>query len=735
MLERTNSRIPWAISSMSRRRFTIPERTALLTLVWLALVAVLTPASAAAWKLYEPVGEVVMPPGDANVPRAVEEKDGYAYLLAREGILYTYDLRDLPLRTAFATYNTPIDRQASHGNGNGVVRHGDYLYVFGRNGIQTIDVQDPNRPALLGLKNDLNIYNLVRHENYLIAAGRGKVAVYSIAVPWDPNLLSELDLGSEQLVWSAAVYGSTLYVCNWTSDWQSSYTNTLSVIDFSNPAQLAVLKAISRDDQAYHLRVIGNQLLECTSNQVGLWDLTTPTNPVFWTSQVTGGRVAAVKGDHIITNGAVVRPNGNELPVVATFSPKGGQRDGYPYGSAANASFVFLAQSERILILNAAAPQGKYGGGTGAAEDPYQIWTPEQMNAIGAEPNDWGKHFKLMADLDLSGFDGKNGRPAFHIIAPDTNPTLLYYQGIAFTGTFDGGGHKLSHLTIQGTSYLGLFAELAAASVVHDLGIEDANVTGSGDCIAVLAAEGRGSISHCYSTGVVNATGWAQERAYAVSGLIASNFGDATACHSTAAVNGGAYVGGLVGDNWGIVTRCYSSGSIHGGRSVGGLVGENLSIVARCYGVGPVAGDSCVGGLVGENYQGQVNDSYSTGTVTGGWAVGGLVGQNGGLTEAGKQAVVTRCYSAGVVKEPSSIGGLVGSNLAAVTGSFWDRQTSGQATSAGGTSKTTVQMRTGSTFLSAGWDFVGEKANGTEDIWQINEGKDYPRLQWETTNK
>jgi hypothetical protein len=31
-----------------------------------------------------------------------------------------------------------------------------------------------------------------------------------------------------------------------------------------------------------------------------------------------------------------------------------------------------------------------------------------------------------------------------------------------------------------------------------------------------------------------------------------------------------------------------------------------------------------------------------------------------------------------------------------------------------------------------GWDFVGETVNGTEDIWWILEGKDYPRLWWET---
>ena len=66
-----------------------------------------------------------------------------------------------------------------------------------------------------------------------------------------------------------------------------------------------------------------------------------------------------------------------------------------------------------------------------------------------------------------------------------------------------------------------------------------------------------------------------------------------------------------------------------------------------------------------------------------------------------------------------------------VTDCFWDVQTSGQTTSAGGTGKTTAEMQTASTFLKAGWDFMGETANGTEDIWWILEGKDYPRLWWE----
>jgi len=56
-----------------------------------------------------------------------------------------------------------------------------------------------------------------------------------------------------------------------------------------------------------------------------------------------------------------------------------------------------------------------------------------------------------------------------------------------------------------------------------------------------------------------------------------------------------------------------------------------------------------------------------------------------------------------------------------VTASFWDTQTSGQATSAGGTGMTTGEMQTAGTFLDAGWDFV--------NVWGIGENQTYPYLR------
>ena len=44
-------------------------------------------------------------------------------------------------------------------------------------------------------------------------------------------------------------------------------------------------------------------------------------------------------------------------------------------------------------------------------------------------------------------------------------------------------------------------------------------------------------------------------------------------------------------------------------------------------------------------------------------------------------------------------------------------------------------MQSAATFLEAGWDFIDETENGTEDIWWILGGQDYPRLWWERGNE
>ncbi|MCJ7777305.1 MAG: hypothetical protein MUP16_03225, partial [Sedimentisphaerales bacterium] len=92
---------------------------------------------------------------------------------------------------------------------------------------------------------------------------------------------------------------------------------------------------------------------------------------------------------------------------------------------------------------------------------------------------------------------------------------------------------------------------------------------------------------------------------------------------------------------------------------------------------------------------------------------------------------ISNCHSTGTVSG-SEAGGLLGyNNYGSVVGSFWDVNTSGQTTSAGGTGLNTAQMMQQASFT--GWDFTNETANGTNNYWRMCvDGVDYPRLNWES---
>jgi hypothetical protein len=330
-------------------------------------------------------------------------------------------------------------------------------------------------------------------------------------------------------------------------------------------------------------------------------------------------------------------------------------------------SFRGIVEIALLILTIVSTAMAKYSGGSGTARDPYQIATAADLILLGESAADYGKHFVMTADVDL---DPKlPGRKVFDeaVIAPDMNDANWQFDGTPFAGVFDGNGHVISHLTITGGSCLGLFGSLSGG--VKNLGLVDVKINGSRIHVGGLVGSNQsGSVTNCYSTGAISSTGHC--------------------------------VGGLVGENYGgTVTQCYSAGSVRGNLNVAGLVGVNKGTVIQCYSTGVVSGTGdWVGGLVGFNYDGTVTQCYSTGVVD-------VSGEN--------------------------VGGLVGENRRTVVACFWDTQTSGQAFSSGGEGKTTAEMQIAKTFLNAGWDLVGETKNGTEDIWWINEGEDYPRLVWE----
>jgi hypothetical protein len=347
-----------------------------------------------------------------------------------------------------------------------------------------------------------------------------------------------------------------------------------------------------------------------------------------------------------------------------------------------------------LSVLATGRAQG-FGGGTGEPNDPYQIATAQQLVSIGSDPNLLDKHFALIADIDLD--PNLPGGRVFTgaVIAPDTNDASDLFQGTSFTGRFDGKGHTIRNLTIRsGGSFLGLFGSIGRGGQVRNLHVKDAFIGGADSCrcLGVLA----GYIEQCT---VVN-------------------------CSVTGRVTGGNFarsVGGFAGFVWfdGRILQCSASCNISAGdlsMDIGGMAGANGGEITRCYATGTVSsgyGSSHLGGLVGRNSPEVL------------YAPGSYVSSTG---------YILQCYSVARVMGGHvsvGVGGLVGeqdNHYLPAVGSFWDIQASGVSTSAGGTGLGTAEMQDTKTYLAAGWDFTGERANGTADLWLVPKGGEYPVL-------
>jgi hypothetical protein len=176
--------------------------------------------------------------------------------------------------------------------------------------------------------------------------------------------------------------------------------------------------------------------------------------------------------------------------------------------------------------------------------------------------------------------------------------------------------------------------------------------------------------------------------------------------------------------------------TVAGYNVVGSLLANNMGgTVSNCYSTGNVTGHQYVGGLVGYNEIGHISNCCSTGSVAGSFAVGGLVGAQH------PECTVTNSYSTCSVAEildigSGRVGGLVGDNyyVEDVIDSFWDTETSGQSTSAGGTGKNTTEMQNISTFSGAGWNIIAVNLNETNPAytWNIIDNVTYPFLSWQS---
>lgn len=165
---------------------------------------------------------------------------------------------------------------------------------------------------------------------------------------------------------------------------------------------------------------------------------------------------------------------------------------------------------------------------------------------------------------------------------------------------------------------------------------------------------------------------------------------------------------------------------ITGRDYTGAVVGRirNAAEVTQVFATGEVTGRNYVGGLAGhlDGDNSELSNSYSFAEVAGITHTGGLVGTVDG--PAG--TTLTNTYAAGPITRRSgvatTIGGLIGSvaGTPTITSSYFDAIAMGRMTTAAGTAKNPIEMRTLSTY--DGWDI----AIDSTELWKISDGISYP---------
>ena len=284
-----------------------------------------------------------------------------------------------------------------------------------------------------------------------------------------------------------------------------------------------------------------------------------------------------------------------------------------------------------------------------AAKDPgytvsedgktYTVYTADGLLAWNkAVQNDLTLNCTLTADITLTG---------------EWTPIGTDYKN-SYTGTFDGGNHTISGLTVkESDENAGLFGYIGKdGGTVKNVVLENVQITSDYQYgyVGGVAGYSRGNIENCSVSGSVSSRCTA-------GGVVGQQFGGSiTLCGSSATVKGTGEVGGVAGktDNSATLTACYATGNVTFERAstintfAGGVVGYNGGgTLTACYATGSVTGSGSgtiyVGGVTGDNSSGTLTACYhATGTVSGpDGATGGVTGRN--YTSLGAP-VITACY-------------------------------------------------------------------------------------------
>jgi len=412
-----------------------------------------------------------------------------------------------------------------------------------------------------------------------------------------------------------------------------------------------------------------------------------------------------------------------------------------------------------------------FNAGDGSVNNPYQICSWTQLANV---KNHLSANFILNKDLSSADLDFLNiGDPWIPIgNCGADNSCMGGGDNQPFTGVFDGNNKTISDIYAESMGDgVGLFGY--STGNILNLNLRTITIHGVNQTGGLVGWETGGTIQNSSADGNIEGTG------VDIGGLVGrfESNGTILSSYSLANVIGERYVGGLTGYSDGTITNSYSTGNTSAENNVGGLVGfQTGGIIDKSYSSGDVDGNEYIGGLVGYQQGGTIWYSHSEeATVSGVYRVGGLVGYSDGIgsnisnsystnnvigTEvdiggfigghfgglitnsyatgdvtgtaddnyhvggfAGIVAgSISTSYSTGEVRGGNSVGGFAGFASGLISQSFWDINTSYQATSAGGDGimgTTTEVMQTPSTFTDAGW---------LDSNWKLISGE-YPALQ------
>jgi hypothetical protein len=287
-------------------------------------------------------------------------------------------------------------------------------------------------------------------------------------------------------------------------------------------------------------------------------------------------------------------------------------------------------------------------GYTDDGQGNYTVTSAEGLKNIAKLVNEqWnlGINITLTSDIDLSGIDW--------------TPIGIDYNH-QYTGTFDGGDHTITGLTVTGSDqYAGLFGYIDTGGKVKDVTLEDVKIESnhSSGYVGGVAGWSYGTLENCSVSGSVSGSGSSSD----VGGVVGYQMGGSiTGCSSSSTVKGTQRAGGMAGatNSGASLTGCYATGDVTlvsndiGTCYAGGVVGNNgsSSTLKACYAWGSVTGSKSsgtvyVGGVTGSNDLGTLTACYhAKGTVSGpDGTTGGVAGRNFKDSMFGG-GIITACY-------------------------------------------------------------------------------------------